>query len=332
MPSNNDKSGADNSSLKDDLEIFETLFREELDTLKPVEQEKALLRPDGDESKDSSGKVGNMEKSGDRSHPLRILFLVFLFIALGAFSINYLGILDLSKFMPFSRQTQKAMVPPRAVNKSPVGADKKGARPAGKSFHPETTVEKPIGPGEALESSASAERAGPEETPPKTASPKKTARGGKPSRPTARVYPYSVYLGSYRTTEGLQNAASVYRKMGLTPYWVKVDLEEMGIWFRVYTGFFKTRKEADEFIKENHIPGAATKHTRYTVLVGTYKSEEKVNTKKRELRAVGCCPYGVKDSKGACRLCTGAFYQMARAQKHKAKLATHGIQGQVVER
>ena len=104
------------------------------------------------------------------------------------------------------------------------------------------------------------------------------------------------------------------------------------MWFRVFTGFFKTRREADAFIIENHIPGAATKHTKYTVLVGTYKSEEEVNTKKLELRAIGCCPYDVKDINGACRLYTGAFYQMVRAQKHKAGLASRGIQGEVVER
>ncbi len=47
---------------------------------------------------------------------------------------------------------------------------------------------------------------------------------------------------------------------------------------------------------------------------------------------MGCSSYQVKDMNGAYWLFTGAFYQMARAQKHKADLASKGIHGEVVER
>lgn len=332
MPSNKDKSDAYNSSSGDDVEIFETLFREELDALKPDKQEKNLLQPDGKE------EIGALEKSGKRSHRLSIVLSAFLLTALGAFSINYFGILDLSKFMPFSEQTQKAITPPRVAKKPPVEAGKGPTRLAGRPPHKTKT---PVSPNE-----AASQKMGPatKKRPVSVLSkngpgiikkqprPETTARAGKPSRSAGRRYPYSVYLGSYRTTEGLQKAVSAYRKKGLSPYWVKIDLGEKGMWFRVFTGFFEKGGEADAFIRENQIPGAAAKHTRYTVLVGSYKSEEEVNTKKRELRAIGCCPYDVKDMNGACRLYTGAFYQMAHAQKHRADLASKGIRGEVVER
>jgi len=322
MPSNEDKSGAKNPSLREEVEIFETLFREELDALKPDQEE----------------KTGTLEKSGKRSHRSRIVLSTFLLTALGAFSIQYFGILDLSKFMPFSEQTQKGRVPPRVVKKPPSAVDKKPTHLAEKSPH---KTETPVPPDEAAFQKLSPEtkkrpmwtisKNGPGIIK-KQPQPGTTDGAGKPSGSAERLYPYSVYLGSYRTPESLQKAVSTYRKKGLSPYWVKIDLGEKGMWFRVFTGFFETRGEADAFIMENHIPDAATKHTRYTVLVGTYKSEEEVNAKKVELRAMGCCPYDVKDINGACRLYTGAFYRMAHAQKHKADLASDGIQGEVVER
>jgi hypothetical protein len=338
MPSNKDKSGVENSSLRDDLEIFETLFREELDALKPVEQEKALSQPAGNESNGSKEKIGTLEKSGKRSYRLRIVLSAFLLTALGAFSIHYFGILDLRKFMPFSEQAQKVVTPPRVVKKSSVEADKEAMRLAGRSspktgtpLSPDEAASQKLGPATKERPMAATSKDRPsiikQQPQPDTVAP-----AGKPSSSAERLYPYSIYLGSYRTPESLQKAVSTYRRKGLSPYWVKIDLEKKGIWFRVFTGFFKTRGEADAFIRENHIAGAAIKHTKYTVLVGTYRSEEEVDMKKLELRAMGCCPYDVKDSSGACRLYTGAFYQMARAQKHKADLATHGIQGEVVER
>jgi cell division protein FtsN len=111
-----------------------------------------------------------------------------------------------------------------------------------------------------------------------------------------------------------------------------VDLGEKGKWFRLFTGFFRTREEAEAFIRENQIPGAYSRHTKYAVLIGTYKSEEELNTERMELRALGCFSYEVKGKNSVFGLFAGAFYQMARAQKQKADLGSKGIQGQVVER
>jgi cell division septation protein DedD len=338
MPGDEDKSGRDNPSSGEDLEIFETLFREELDALNLDEGEETLLRSEGNESTDSRERSGTLEKSGKRARRLRIVFSAVLLAALGAFSILYFGIIDLGRFHPFPGQTQKMVTPPRVAKRSPVEVEREPTRLAGKSpVKTETAVSR---------HDANSQKSGPATNGPPTRAlsedghghikkqprPQSTSPVGKPSRSAVTLYPYSVYLGSYRTTEGLQEAVSTYREEGLSPYWVKIDLGQKGIWFRVFTGFFETREKADAFIKKNQIRDAATKHTRYTVLVGTYKSEDEVNTKKMELRAVGYCPYDVKDMNGACRIYTGAFYQVARAEKHVADLASNGIPAKVVER
>ena len=393
MPSNEDKSGSDNYSLSDSLEIFETLFRTELDALEAGRKENARLKPDAKENKvvkkkpvsrakpqtDAKAgqiikkkpvshvkhvkddavkelrpetdaklwkikrrKIGLRETTGEGSHRLRIGLSAFLLVALGAFSINYFGIVDLSRFMPFSEPTQKPVVQPRVVKKSPVEVDKKptglaskSPKKAGTPLPPDKATSQKVGPATKKRPMSTISKKSPpvvKKHPEPETSVKKPTRAGQPSSSAVRVYPYSVYLGSYRTPESLQKAVSTYRKKGLSPYWVKVDLGEKGIWFRVFTGFFKTRGVADAFIRENHLTGVATKHTKYAVLVGTYESDKELNAKKLELRAIGCCPYDVKGIDGACRLYTGAFYQMVRARKHKTDLASKGIQGEVVER
>ena len=72
-----------------------------------------------------------------------------------------------------------------------------------------------------------------------------------PSPEKIDSYPYSLQLGSYNTPKRADKAVSNFSAMGLSPYKVKVDLGKKGIWFRVFTGHFKTKKEAKKF-KEEH--------------------------------------------------------------------------------
>jgi hypothetical protein len=81
-------------------------------------------------------------------------------------------------------------------------------------------------------------------------------------------YPYSVYLGSYKTRERAERAISEYRNKGLSPYWVKVDLGDKGVWYRVFSGYFQKREQANEFIKKKQIAESKSRHTRYANLIG----------------------------------------------------------------
>jgi cell division septation protein DedD len=145
-------------------------------------------------------------------------------------------------------------------------------------------------------------------------------------------YPYSVCLGSFKTRDRLERAITTYREKGLSTYWVKVEFGDKEVWFRVFSGYFERRKHANEFIEGKNIKGALSRHTKYASLIGTYKSQEKLNRKKSAILELGYCPYIIHGSNGESRLYTGAFYQKSRAEKHSADLASDGIQSQVVER
>ena len=56
--------------------------------------------------------------------------------------------------------------------------------------------------------------------------------------------PYSILLSSCRQQDSVQNVLTKYRKAGLNPYAVKVDLGKKGVWWRVYAGRFESRDKA----------------------------------------------------------------------------------------
>jgi hypothetical protein len=145
-------------------------------------------------------------------------------------------------------------------------------------------------------------------------------------------YPYSIYLGSYSTYEAVKKATSDYEEMGLSPYWIKLDLGEKGIWFRLFAGYFQTREEVDEFIKTKQIPGAESKKPNHVNLIGIYTSKEEVEKQKEIIEKLGYCPYVISDNKNIFRVYVGAFYQKDMAEEQNADLLLKGIQSKVVER
>jgi hypothetical protein len=148
----------------------------------------------------------------------------------------------------------------------------------------------------------------------------------------ASSYPYSVYLGSFRTMKGVHRTVVQSRKYGLSPYWIKIDLGEKGTWFRIFAGYFETRKGADDFIKVKRIGGAASRHTKYANLIGNYTSAEALDRKQTTLLELGYSPYVINDKNAEVRLYVGAFYQLVRAEKQNAALAAKGIQSRLVRR
>jgi hypothetical protein len=420
MARNNDKNGGENASMSDDKEMFDMLFREELNVQKrgaqgaatpetdaeeteatkedpepPVEDELSetlalstaerrilKIKPGLDDGNDSVKDFEAEEdqelqelidtspiwryreeavkdvapatdaKPGKRSHRLRTTLLALLLLALGAFSMTNFGVVDLRKFVPLSEWKPTSVVKHRVVRKPaipPMAEERTSPKPLTPeapvekpvvvretpvpvaSTPPATPVERSVDVSEASEPMASKPEAAPEKTLSETAPLKEPNHDTQPPKWVEGSYPYSVYLGSYGTHERLQKAVNDYGSGGLSPYWVQVDLGKKGIWFRLFAGAFKTRKEADAFIREHQIEGAFSRHTKYAVLIGTYRSEKQLNIERMELRAMGHSSYEVKGEK-VFGLFSGAFYQVARAQKQKESLATKGIRGEVVER
>jgi hypothetical protein len=145
-------------------------------------------------------------------------------------------------------------------------------------------------------------------------------------------FPYSVYLGSYSGMANVTKASSDYEEMGISCYWIKLDLGDKGVWYRLFTGYFKTREEADEFIETSKMQGAESKITKYANLIGTFTDKEDIEKYKNRLEEKGYSPYIINDAEDTYQLYTGAFYQKNRAEEQNSDLALDGIESELVER
>ncbi len=145
-------------------------------------------------------------------------------------------------------------------------------------------------------------------------------------------YPYSVYLGAYKTPERAEKAISIYRNKGLSAYWVKVNLGDKGVWYRVFTGYFKDKNEAEAFIRRKRIADAETKRTKYATLIGIYATERDAQKEFLALSRLGYSPYVIRMASGESQLYVGAFYTKIGAEEQRLDLASKGVQSRVVER
>jgi hypothetical protein len=158
-----------------------------------------------------------------------------------------------------------------------------------------------------------------------------TKASSLPAKPPVS-YPYSIYLGSYGSLERAEKAVSMYEKKGFSPYWVEVDLGDKGVWFRIFTGHFPNKEEAEAYINKKQIANASSKRTAYANLIGVYHSQYELNKKKVSLSELGYSPYVIAGVNGESLLYAGAFYQKARAEKQHTRLASKGIRNRVVSR
>ena len=153
-----------------------------------------------------------------------------------------------------------------------------------------------------------------------------------PSKPVAPQYPYSVYLGSFKAPEAVRRALSDYQEKGLTAYWARVDLGEKGIWYRFFAGYFRTKEEAEKYISERKLQGAAPRLTRYANWIGSYSSEKDAEDRKKAIVSAGFYPYVIKEASGRSLLYSGAFDRKDLAEKEHSVLAAKGIKSEIVER
>jgi len=66
-------------------------------------------------------------------------------------------------------------------------------------------------------------------------------------------YPYTIQLGSFRSLVQAKNAITRYREKGLSPFWREVYLDGNERWFRVCTGLFETREQANKYREEQNL-------------------------------------------------------------------------------
>ena len=154
----------------------------------------------------------------------------------------------------------------------------------------------------------------------------------KPPIKKAPAYPYSLYIGSFKTLKRADKAVSIYTRKGLRPaYKVKVSLSN-GVWYRVYMGYFESKEAAGRFRLDNDLTETEVKKTQYANLIGTYSSTATLEDRIRSLNEHGFSSYVIADEGGQYRLFVGAFQPEARAERQRQELESEGIPNKIVER
>jgi hypothetical protein len=144
-------------------------------------------------------------------------------------------------------------------------------------------------------------------------------------------YPYSLYLGSLPYPDQAEEEILRYSERGVSAYWVKVILSK-GTWYRVYTGYFQNREEAERFKEEKGLKKAKVQETPYANLIGVYADSQALEDEIQLLRRLVFSPYSIEDGDGKSRLYVGAFYPERRAKRQAKDLKAAGIESRIMRR
>jgi cell division septation protein DedD len=146
------------------------------------------------------------------------------------------------------------------------------------------------------------------------------------------LHPYSILLSSCRQWDRAQTVLINYQKKGLAPYVVKVEPGKNEVWWRIFTGYYKTRKEALKVKNRHNLSDSIIMKTPYTNLIGSFSSETEATEMFYSLRKLGYSPYIVKTAENNYELIVGAFQIKIRAEKLKLDLESKGVQNKIIER
>ena len=166
------------------------------------------------------------------------------------------------------------------------------------------------------------------DTPP----PSKTeAVSSGPVEPIA-LHPFSLKSSSYQQPDRALAEISEIRQLGLIPYLVKVDLGDMGVWWRIYIGMYATEEEARGILKAYKLPNVTVQKTEYACQVGEFSNETDVLNVFAKLKQSGYFPYSFQKGRDLIRLYLGAYEKKSEAETLNRELQKKGINSQVVKR
>lgn len=121
-------------------------------------------------------------------------------------------------------------------------------------------------------------------------------------------YPYSILLETFTDREIAQMAIPFYQKRGISAHWVKVDLDEKGIYYRLFTGVFATISEAQQYLDKKQLIDKPIKPTIYSARIGVYKDKAQLANAYTKISDTGVIPYILGTEGGTYHLYVGSFY------------------------
>ena len=145
-------------------------------------------------------------------------------------------------------------------------------------------------------------------------------------------FPFSVYLGSFRTKERAGKAVEEYQRKGTSPYWVMVEFKEKGNWYRIYAGYFGEIETAQSYIDYYKLTNAEIKETVYANLIGVYNNSDILNAMLINIKGLGHSPYIIQEKDNVSALFVGAYITEAGAKEQNIILQSEGINSLTVKR
>jgi type II secretory pathway predicted ATPase ExeA len=146
------------------------------------------------------------------------------------------------------------------------------------------------------------------------------------------LYPYSLKSSSYQQPNRALQELAELRLMGLMPYLVKVDLGDMGIWWRVFIGFYATDEEAKKVKSTYKLSHVTIQKTDFACQVGEYTAETELEAMFDRLKQSDFFPYVIQKGKNRFQLYVGAYERKAEAELDHRNLLKKGFKNQIVKR
>ena len=145
-------------------------------------------------------------------------------------------------------------------------------------------------------------------------------------------YPFSILLGAFSNLDTVKNVQKTYRDKGIIVFWVKANLGEKGILYRVFAGSFQSRVKAESFQRQHNLTDKIIKPTRYAALIGIFSSKTEINNHLQKLLEMNYSPYVISRGANHHYLYVGAYYKTAEAINQCRELNKNEITCQAVVR
>jgi hypothetical protein len=145
-------------------------------------------------------------------------------------------------------------------------------------------------------------------------------------------YPYSILLETFTDREIAQMAIPFYQKRGISAHWVKVDLDEKGIYYRLFTGVFATIPEAQQYLDKKQLIDKPIKPASYSARIGIYQDKAQLASAYSKISETGVIPYILGTEEGTYYLYVGSFYTFIGAADQCRDLNDAGLNCEPVKR
>lgn len=145
-------------------------------------------------------------------------------------------------------------------------------------------------------------------------------------------YPFSILLETFTEQATAEMAIPYYDKRGLAAHWVKVNLGEEGIQYRLFTGVFATVPEAQQYLEKNKLVDRPVKATFYAARIGVFQDKAQLASTYVKTKNAGTLPYILGTQNGDYHLYVGAFYTFIGAAEQCRNLRDAGLSCEPVKR